>query len=98
MHSIAHSRYKNILTDKHQSIDEYNPMLGSFKADVYSGNIQVGNTAIHNCTIACSEKYDMAMNMVMGQNVEGFLGIGSLEGKQIFLSYKNRKIGLQNAL
>lgn len=97
MYSILNSNHKNTLIDKNECIDDYNPILGNFKANLYSGNIQVGNSLINNCTIACSEKYDTAMNMLNGQKVEGFLGIGSLEGKNIFLSCKNKQIRIKKA-
>jgi len=95
MHSIINSNFSNTLINKNESISDYNPMLGSFEAKLYLGDISLGKSVIKNCTIACSQKYDMAMSMLSGQGVEGFLGIGSLEDKQIFLSYRNKKIGLK---
>lgn len=96
MHSILNTQHINLLNNLYIQIDEYNPMLGNFTAHLYEGNIQIGNTLLKNCKIATSENYDRAMQMVRYENLNGFLGIGSLIGKKIFLSYQFQKFGIQN--
>ncbi|RME13917.1 MAG: hypothetical protein D6799_07575, partial [Bacteroidetes bacterium] len=95
MYSIINSNFCDILSSKNESIKDYNPVLGSFDADLYRGDIIIGNTLINNCTIACSPQYDIAMNMMVGQDINGFLGMESLNGKRVFLSYKNQRLGIR---
>lgn len=95
MYSIINSNFCDTLSNKNESIKDYNPMLGSFDANLYLGDIIIGNTLIKNCTIACSYQYDMAMNMIVGQDINSFLGMESLNGKQVFLSYKNQRLGIR---
>lgn len=95
MYSIIKSNLSNILVNKNESIEDHNPMLGYFRADLYLGDISLCRTLIKNCTIACSQKYDIAISTLKGEGVEGFLGIESLKGKKIFLSYRDKKFGIR---
>jgi len=95
MYSIVNTNYINFLINKNKTINDYNPMLGKFTADLFEGNIKIKDFVIENAVIACSPKYDIAMQMVQGKNINGFLGISTLNDKIIFLSYKNKQLGLK---
>jgi|GEM_PF-3138563 len=95
MYSIINSNYSNYLSDRDESINDYNPMLGKFRANLYNGDITISNNVISNCIVACSPKYDTAMNILQGQKIQAFLGINALNGKEIYLSYKKQTMGLK---
>ncbi|MEM4134645.1 MAG: hypothetical protein QXV73_05555, partial [Candidatus Micrarchaeia archaeon] len=54
MHTVINSNYREYLFDKNEIIEDYNPTLGKFIANLYEGDIIIGNILIENSIIACS--------------------------------------------
>ncbi|MEJ5228283.1 hypothetical protein [Thermodesulfovibrio sp.] len=75
MHTVLNSNYSQYLFDRNEIIEDYNPLLGKFIANLYEGDIIIGNILIANSIIACSTKYDLAMQMLSGIGVKSILGI-----------------------
>ncbi|MCX8034300.1 MAG: hypothetical protein N3A00_03160, partial [Thermodesulfovibrio sp.] len=94
MHSIIHSKYSEYLDNKNETFEEYNPILGKFKANLYQGDVVIGDVLIKNSLIGCCAEYDLAMQMLSGFNIEGILGISTLKDKVIYLSYREQKLGI----
>lgn len=94
MHTVLNSNYSQYLFDRNEIIEDYNPLLGKFIANLYEGDIIIGNILIENSIIACSTKYDLAMQMLSGIGVKAILGISTLKDKIVYISYKRRGMAI----
>ncbi|MCX8020465.1 MAG: hypothetical protein N2747_08240 [Chitinophagaceae bacterium] len=95
MYSVIHCDFQSMLNDLGQTLSDYNPMLGSFDARLFSGKIQIGNITISPAIIACAPKYDLALKILHSKEVKGILGINTLLNREIYISYKTQRFGIK---
>lgn len=83
------------LCSKNSTINDYNPMIGNIVAELYEGEIGIGNTSLGNQNITVGQGYDRALGMlkILGMNVGVFIGVDTLKNSKIGISYTERKFG-----
>lgn len=70
-------------------------MIGNIVAELYEGEIGIGNTSLGNQNITVGQGYDRALGMLkmLGMNVGAFIGVDALKNSKIGISYTERKFG-----